>query len=261
LLAGLVIPMVIALAQHAHAQGAERPQGHANGRVIDTQSNAPVANVELVLRRAVDTATRARSDSLGRFSFTGALGDQLIIEARRFGYQPVSVHWTVGGADTSIVIGMVPVPLVLTPVAVAEQHFVSPRLAGFELRARSKGGGTFIQREQMDAWHPRQTSDLMRRVLGVKLVDSSGILLAASSRGQKVDLKTVNTARAAGPCIMRIGVDGQIKEWGFAMDMVDPNSIHGIEVYNGPASIPSEFSGMRTDSFCGLVMIWTRSGR
>ena len=62
-------------------------------------------------------------------------------------------------------------------------------------------------------------------------------------------------ARAA-----RVGVDGQIKEWGFPMDTIDPNHIHGIEVYNGPATIPSEYSGMRTDAYCGLVMIWTRMG-
>jgi hypothetical protein len=51
----------------------------------------------------------------------------------------------------------------------------------------------------------------MRRVMGVKLIDSSGVILAASTRGMKVDLKRAGLRDA--PCIMRIGVDGQIKEW------------------------------------------------
>ena len=99
----------------------------------------------------------------------------------------------------------------------------------------------------------------MRRFLGVKLYDSAGVILAVSSRGPKVDLKTVNFRTP--PCVMRIGLDGLIKEWGFEMDAIDPNVIHGIEIYNGPATMPTEFNGLRTDSYCGLVMIWTRSGR
>jgi hypothetical protein len=52
---------------------------------------------------------------------------------------------------------------------------------------------------------------MRRRVMGVKLIDGSGVILAASTRGMKVDLKRAGLRDA--PCIMRIGVDGQIKEW------------------------------------------------
>jgi hypothetical protein len=257
----LAAALVIALAPQAGAQVSDRMLGHASVRLVDAQSNAPVARADLLLLRGADTVARSRSDSLGTFSAAGTPGEHFAIEVRRLGYQPTTIRWTVVEGDTAFVIRMAPTAQVLTTVAVAERESPPSRLNGFEYRVRTKAGGTFILREQIDAWHPRQTTDLMRRVLSVKLVDSSGVILAASSRGQKVDLKSVNTSRSMGPCIMRVGVDGQIKEWGFAMDMIDPNSIHGIEVYSGPASIPSEFSGARTDTFCGLVMIWTRSGQ
>jgi len=257
----LAAALLVAFSQIAGAQAGSRAQGHVSGRIVDAQSSAPVARAELLLLRGADTLARGQSDSLGRFTAAGTVGEQFTLELRRLGYQPAAIRWTANAADTTFVIGMIPVAQTLTTVAVLERDPVPSRLSGFEARAAARAGGTYILREQIDAWHPRQTSDLMRRVLGVKLVDSSGILLAASARGQKVDLKSANTTRSWAPCIMRVGVDGQIKEWGFSMDAVDPNHIHGIEVYNGPASTPSEFSGMRTDSYCGLVMIWTRSGR
>jgi hypothetical protein len=60
------------------------------------------------------------------------------------------------------------------------------------------------------------------------------------------------------PCVMPIGVDGHLKEWGFAIDQIIPRDIEAIEIYNGPATVPRELaSSLR--GFCGLVMIWTRT--
>jgi hypothetical protein len=61
------------------------------------------------------------------------------------------------------------------------------------------------------------------------------------------------------PCYMAIGIDGQIKDWGFSVDEVDPHDIYGIEVYSGPATLPREFASLFGGAYCGLVMIWTRA--
>lgn len=253
--------LCVPLATAARAQSTPPAQAHVRGRVVDAQSAAPIASAELLLRRAADTLAHGRTDSLGRFTAAGTVGATFTLEVRRLGYQPTAVAWT-AYADTTLVVGLVRSAQTLSAVEVVERQPspFSTRLAGFEERARTKAGGSFIVREQIDAWHPHRTSDLMRRVLGVKLIDSAGVMLASSDRGMKVDLKSANTARSWAPCVMRDGVDGQMKEWGFPMDAIDPNHIHGIEVYNGPASIPSEYAGMRTDAYCGLVMIWTRMG-
>jgi hypothetical protein len=255
----VTIAALLVMAFPARSQPIPAAQVHVHGRVIDAGSRAPIGSVELLLLRASDTLARGRTDSLGRFTAGGTVGATFRLEFRRLGYEPAAIQWE-ARADTVLVIGLTSSARSLSAVEVVEREPVSTRLAGFEERARVKAGGTYIVRDQIDAWHPNRTSDLMRRVLGVKLLDSAGIMLASSDRGQKVDLKTANTARSWAPCVMRVGVDGQMKEWGFPMDAIDPNHIHGIEVYNGPASIPSEYSGMRTDAYCGLVMIWTRMG-
>lgn len=92
--------------------------------------------------------------------------------------------------------------------------------------------------------------------MGVQILDSLGVRLFAAARSDKV----VDDAhgRRTVPCIMRVGVDGQIMEWGFPADNVIPGDIYGIEVYPGPSSIPREYANQMTDGYCGLVMIWTR---
>ena len=255
-----MMPIVVPIGAHAQPALA-RASVRLSIRILDHDTRAPLAAAEILVTRASDTVSRGRSDSLGAFMTSVAPGQTLLIAMRRLGYLPSSIQWTPQAGDTTVLVTMTAAPQALTPVLVLEREPSAPRLTGFDARAQTKSGGSYILREQIDEWHPRRTSDLMRRILGVRLIDSSGVMLAASTRGPKINLKSANAAASWAPCVMRVGVDGQIKEWGFAMDYVDPNDIHGIEVYNGPASIPSEFSGMRTDSFCGLVMIWTRSGR
>ena len=58
-----------------------------------------------------------------------------------------------------------------------------------------------------------------------------------------------------------MAVDGQLREWGFAVNNIAPEEIHGIEIYPGPATIPAEFASMKRDANCGLIMIWTRRAK
>ena len=60
-------------------------------------------------------------------------------------------------------------------------------------------------------------------------------------------------------CVVRVGVDGMLKEPYFPINSIPPHDIYGVEVYAGAASLPTEFSGARKDASCGLIMIWTRS--
>ena len=226
------------------------------GRVADAETAAPVARVSLAITRGSDTLAAGQADSLGSFSFLVRKSDSLAIHLRRLGYRPAIQRLAVADGS-ALTLTMIAIPRSLDAVAVIGRVRPSARLAGFDDRVSRKAGGTFITREYLDAWHPTRTSDVIRRVLGVKLIDSAGITLIASTRGTKVDLrKGIDIA----PCVLRIAVDGQIKEWGFSVNDIDPDVIHGIEVYNGPATIPSEFNGLRSDGYCGLVIIWTRSG-
>ena len=140
----------------------------------------------------------------------------------------------------------------------------SQMFAGFD-RRRSIGAGSasFITREQIEKQMAIRTVDIIRRAIGARVVDSLGILQVASSRGPK----TISSGSGRGakavdlaPCIMRTVVDGVMMPPDFQVNDIEPSNIHGVEIYSGPATVPSEFGGLRKDAICGLVMIWTRRG-
>ena len=54
------------------------------------------------------------------------------------------------------------------------------------------------------------------------------------------------------------GAHGVERQWGFSVDDISPNDIYGIELYDGPATVPRELLSLGASASCGLVMIWTR---
>jgi hypothetical protein len=100
---------------------------------------------------------------------------------------------------------------------------------------------------------------LLRRVSSIKIADSLGVLMAVSRRMQKPIIR--NKEPDLANCPLQVAVDGQLKEWGYAVNTIAPSEIHGIEIYPGPATIPAEYASMRRDANCGLILIWTRRDR
>lgn len=170
----------------------------------------------------------------------------------------------------------------LGEVTVTERaDVISTRLAGFERRRLLKPGSvTFFTGEEISKRGAIRLSDALRRAHGVVIIDdANGDKLVASSRTQLPSgggfLVRGTGKRAPGsgspnggwpsstaglaPCVMPVAVDGQLKEKSFSVDEISVTDVHGIEVYPGSGSLPSEFGSMKQDGWCGLVMIWTRS--
>ena len=61
------------------------------------------------------------------------------------------------------------------------------------------------------------------------------------------------------PCVLRVTLDDIVMSTDFSIDEIDPHDIAGIEIYNGPSTIPSRFMALGSNGWCGLVAIWTRS--
>jgi hypothetical protein len=55
-------------------------------------------------------------------------------------------------------------------------------------------------------------------------------------------------------------VDGRVEPIGTALDNIDHGSIAGVEIYDGPATVPLELSRGVRDESCGLIAVWTRAG-
>lgn len=107
-----------------------------------------------------------------------------------------------------------------------------------------------------------QLSRVLRGMAGLRLADSLGNTVAISTRGAKPT--PLPGGRSSGfalvPCVLRVVLDGVLQPALSNLDAIVPRDVHGIEVYYGPSRLPPEMAGIRTDNWCGVIAIWTRSG-
>ena len=141
-------------------------------------------------------------------------------------------------------------PVTLPAVEVSDKTPPPARYDGFEFRRQRRSGGQFITREEIERRDPKVTTDLLRRLQGLRIADSMGVPVAISTRGPKLKYGILKN------CVLRVGVNGTVSHV-LPLNSIPPVDIYGIEVYSS-ASMPVEFSGSRRDGYCGLIMIWTR---
>ena len=229
--------------------------------VIDDATDAPLPGVSVGV---VGQRAEGVTDENGRFVYVAPRGGTAAFLVRRLGYRPGSFTASVVPGDTTrISFIMSSVPRTLASVDVRDSAPpVSPALRDFERRRRiNTGGATFITRDDIERRSASLVTDLLRRSSALTIKDSSGVLIPVSRRAQKVVHRVGGRLVTLADCPFRIAVDGQLKEWGFAVNGIPTSEIHGIEIYPGPATIPTEFASTWQDSHCGLVMIWTRRDR
>jgi hypothetical protein len=253
-LSALVFCLAIAPALGAQSSAVEL-------MVIDDATDAALADARVSV---IGQPNEGVTDTKGRFVYAVPHPGRVVLLIRRLGYKPGTLTVDVAAGDTArVTFAMTAAVQTLAKVDVRDtMTSASPFLREYERRlANHAGSATFIPRTEIEKRKPSRTTDLLRRVSSLTIVDSAGILMAASRRMAK----PVQRGGALGglvldlaPCPLQVAVDGQLKEWGYAVNSIPPEEIHGIEVYPGPASIPAEYASMRRDANCGLIMIWTR---
>jgi hypothetical protein len=237
--------------------------------VIDDATDAALPQVHVTI--AGETA-EGLTDERGRFLYRTPRPGKVVLLFRRLGYNPGTMSVDVVAGDTArVTFAMTAAPQTLGTVAIRDTtNSLSPFLSGFDRRLASHAGSaTFIRRDEIERRKPYLTTDLLRRVSSLTIVDSSGVLIAVSRRLQKPvqqmsrgrTSSTVSGVLDLANCPLQVAVDGQLRDWGFAVNSIVPEEIHRIEVYPGPATIPAEYASMRRDANCGLIMVWTRRAR
>ena len=157
------------------------------------------------------------------------------------------------GQSQVLLVTLRPEPLVVVRVNAAPPD----RLSEFQQRRRSRGGGVFIERADIERRNPRVLSDLLRGVAGMRVQQGPEGLRYVSFHFRRLSQNV--EPQAAGLCDMMIYIDGQpfLGNASAADARVRVSEVAGIEVYTSAASVPREFAG--ATAACGVIVIWLRS--
>lgn len=231
-----------------------RATGVIDGAVSDTALR-PIAFAQVAILR---TDIKLETNSQGRFRFVDVPAGQYLLIVRRIGYRPVSSIIQVGVRDTlRLSYLMEPTVRTLDTVVVTEERR-SLRMIEFEQR-RQQGWGFFLTESEITKRNLPVAADYLRLAPSISLAPSpnaSGIseLVAISKReGGSI------FGDGAGACAMQIVIDNVPMPPRFPLELLPtPREIAGIEVYDGPATVPPQFNGL--DRRCGMVLVWTKDG-
>ncbi|HEY5219623.1 MAG TPA: TonB family protein, partial [Gemmatimonadaceae bacterium] len=140
-------------------------------------------------------------------------------------------------------------PRVLSTVyAMARPEVFDSRLAGFNKR-RTQGLGYYITRGALDSLNIDRMTDVLERIPGVRPYRMP------NSAGTSVTL-------AGARCPPLVMMDGFPASMGsFDLNMIDPTTVEGIEVYQHGSSVPAALAGSYGTEGCGLIAIWSRPMR
>lgn len=283
-MARIVLGVAAALLLHSAVRNADAQQ--IRGRLLDLETNRPIASGVLTLLAADSSVVMtAASDVDGHWRLEAPRPGTYYVAARRLGYRPwlsAAVNLQ-AGAEWNPVFHLQTVPVALDPVrarAVAIRRNLE--LNGFFERQHGNFGH-FLTPEAIDRRQAARITDLLTRIPGVQLfVGGSGNVGPAqiALRGSSVTDGAL--------CRPRVFVDGLMYARGDSRavraresdaaeraadlerrmdqalsldDIGHPSTIAGIEVYRSATQVPVQFGGTSVETLCGVIVIWTRTGR
>lgn len=222
--------------------------------VHDSLSGAPIPRARVALSASDLPSGTSDAGGIAILRGTWRARDSVIVTA--VGFRPYARSLaSIAENVLALDISLVAVAQDLPAVATIESR-PSYRLADFERRRTSGRTGTFLTRGDITHRASVRTTDLLRGISGLRVVDSASLKLVVATRVYTPSL--VSRSAPGNYCVVPIAVDGQLREGSFQLDLLDPAEIHGIEVYTGAGSIPPEYSSMQRNAWCGLILVWTR---
>jgi len=180
----------------------------------------------------------------GRLRLAGLPPGRATLAVRRIGYRPTSVEITLPtAAPVEVTMDAVPQQLAEVVVRARRRGPYTGRMADFN-RRRDMGFGRFITAADIDERRPILTTDLLRTIPGINVRSGFGPS-AIRIRGNS--------------CAPFVWIDGAPASAGYLdVDAFAPNSLAGIEVYSGVATVPVELRGPRGEGACGVIALWSR---
>ncbi len=220
---------------------------------ITQQGDLAIGDAEVRVKDA-RAERSARSDSGGNVRFEGLSLGLVDVQVRRVGFAAAKTRVRVGAGENAFTIVLEGSIARLGAMRIVSNRPVSDRADDFEQRLLRNEANAVVTTAQIDKRNPIALSQMLRGIAGIRIADSMGSTVAVSTRG-----KYLNKNKLVD-CVLRITVDGVVLPALSNIDAVIPKEVYGVEVFFGPARIPPQFGGLRTDAWCGLIAIWTRSG-
>ncbi|MCI0433265.1 MAG: Plug and carboxypeptidase regulatory-like domain-containing protein [Gemmatimonadetes bacterium] len=274
----LVAVFSLAAASNASAQ-------HVRGRLVDLRTDGAIAAGFLTLLAAdksVITSTVTNAD--GEWRLDVPAPGVYYVAAERLGYRSwVSGPFQIGADDElNSIFHLEPLPITLDPIdvqaAAVRRHL---EYNGFFERQRSNFGH-FVTPEAIARRQAARVTDLLSAIPGVHLVS----LVGASAGPLEIQLRGSSLSQG-GLCRPRVFVDGlmynpgdsrpvRLRESnaieravdeerlgpGLSLDDIGhPSTIAAIEVYRSASQVPVQFGGSSVETLCGVIVVWTRTGR
>lgn len=229
--------------------------GHANaqtvrGELVDGRFGQPLTDVVLTLVVAGgERVATTQTDSAGIFTLTADSAGSYRIRAQKAGFRPAvsNVLRLVVGDTMRVEMRLLDSVVILDSVTVEARGSERPHMAAaFYQRLAERAQGIFITRDEIEAANAARTTELLRRIPGMRFAPTRG-------DGFSTQLRT--------NCAPTVYIDGTraLTTTMTIDDLVRPMEIEGIEVYRTMAEAPVQYQGLRAG--CGAILVWTRIGR
>lgn len=266
---------IIASPTAARAQRAA-PFGAIDGTVVDTAGHG-IGSVDVVVMGSSETV---RTNHTGAYRIDSVAPGPHLLRFRRLGLQPQTISVVTNPDDvTGVDVIMGPLVHRLDVVEVQASNGEISRVPKVFADRMRTGMGIYITPAQIANHHAVKTSDLLRGIPGIEVVDVAYTATVRTGRGVVTingsacsDLPVyVNDSYASGGGAPALGTQASTTEGERAaasaaagltsglhgvgnLDAVDPGDIVGIEVYRGPSEMPATLP----PSPCGAIVIWTK---
>ena len=225
------------------------------GSVSSAEKSEPVVGA---IVRITETAFQTRTNSQGVFSLNRLPAGPAQLSIQAPGLRPMLQEVELVRGETVAVpaLAMEVAPSELAPIAIEAPAPTNVRrpLDDFE-RRRRESNGDFITREEFERSGPRMTTDLLRRMRGVRITPN----VQFQEVGPPLLISMSRSFRRSEECPPLFFLDGQYLGNAFNTDVnsvVPVEIIEAIEVYGATAGLPQELN--RRGSSCGVIAFWTR---
>lgn len=230
-----VLGLAVALELPASATAAQQATASILGRLVERETRAPIQGATISL---LGTGAQTRSDSAGRFRYTGLPPGAHGLEVRAIGYMKGAWLVRLDEGEELHHDFELDVLSYEVPGVVVEAR---GQLGEFE-RRRASGMGYFLTGDEIERRHAMTLTDLMRGVPGVQ---------TSCGRGSCV----IQMSRLPRGCRPEYYLDGFRASFSVGPDF-PITGIYGIEVYRTASETPVEFR--KPELRCGVIVIWSR---